>query len=314
MEISVRQLRDIFSDAINSIKSDRDLWTADKKERALHKLKSHDLMKSNRPEFYRLNEIAAQEQDGLIIWYPRYLNECLNDVYIKLICGTLVRELDWFMESLFDPIMNQELPHVLNEIQKKERAVLKIKSQHRVNGTAINSYINNTDEGFNGLLYGRFEIIKELNTEFGNNNYNTHTADYPFFKVNGSQFYEFEYVYRFLKIFEKIKGLTDDNHPVFRSSLIETVIDDYLEYYGILDKNHKVIDHTRLGPYCHAFYVLTRENTKTVFKKQSPLTEFQEWVKEYYSTQSKDGRLSDGKSHQEEAEYFINTFYPNLNR
>ena len=325
MEISVEQIREIFTDAIDSIKRDRNLWTSDKKERALHRLKSQGLIESNRPEFYRVNEIATEELDGLIIWSSQYINECLNDIYIKLISGTLVRELDWFMESLFDPKIGQELPNALNEIKKKEKAVLELKRRHRVKGTAINSYINNNNEGSNGLLYDRIEIIKELNTEFGNNYYNTHTADYPFFKVNGSQFYEFEYVHRFFKLFEEIeavikgtgsnepKGLgkvhtdkiKDDKHPVFKSSSIVRVIDDYLEHYGVLDENHKVIDYKRLGPYCKAFYDKTKKYTKTVFKKKSPLSEFQAWVKGYYSTPSY--RLSGGESHEEEAKNYINS-------
>lgn len=329
MEISVEKIREIFSDEIDSIKSDRNLWTSNKKVGALHRLKSHHLMESKRPEFYMVNEIATQELDGLIIWSSQYLNECLNDIYIKLISGTLLRELNWLMEDLFDPIVGKELSDVIKEVQKKKKAVLKLKRQQRVQGTAITNYINNKGEGANGLLHERFEIIKKLNTEFGHHNRNTSTADYPFFKVIGSQFYDFEYVHRFMAIFERIynlgnqkSNLIDDsglmgslnaenlyeNHNLFVSTEIEEMIDRFLLSKGVINRERKVIKDKLLRPCCQAFYDQTHNNPNIFKYSHHALTPFIEWVNGRYNTNH--DRLSSGFKHQETVTKFINEYYP----
>ena len=335
MEISEERIRKILSDTISSIQNDCINYIDTEKEMAIHQLANFDLIKTDRQKYYLLNNIKIEEKGKLPYWNPKYLNESLNDIYIKLIANVIIDELKKFADVLLvSTALNNDTPKFEEELEERKVLVENLFKYNRNKGGGIMRYLqkekNDAEEHekeskVHRLLYPRFEIIKELNLEYCDQNAGSGTAMYPYFKVDSSQFLDFEYIYWFFKLFEEIeavikgtgsnepKGLgkvhtdkiKDDKHPVFISSSIVRVIDDYLEYYGVLDENHKVIDYKRLGPYCKAFYDITKKYTKTVFKKKSPSSEFQAWVKDYYSTPS--DRLSSGESHEEEARNYINS-------
>ncbi|TXN36899.1 hypothetical protein FVB32_01020 [Flagellimonas hymeniacidonis] len=312
MKGTIDSIQIVFKETIESIREYCTRWYSAEKDMVFRKLKYKDLSETNPLKFFHLNNI--KKDNGLNTWNSKYLNESLNDIYVRNVARVVIDELEYFEEYLFDFQVGQNLDALKEKIVAKEEEILKLKNEYRVYGIAIAKYLKTENEGSDGLMFERFKIIKELNTEYGNNNQCSSTHDYPYFEVNGVEFLDFELIYVFCKLFFKLSKILPSNtqdlrrvnenyySSIFAHEVAEEILSCVLKHFKAID-NVEIAVKGRFMPITDAFWSVFQEDLD-FFRKSAKKIEYIKYLDTTYGLGTK-AKLSGGVAHEKEVSDFV---------